>query len=413
MPDHPTPSQEIPRVLFLTSNASLADGISRHILNLCKGFAHFPRPIAIGVCITHGRGDLSVELENTGAQVFHLNAPHGHALRILSRFKAVVREFHPTVIHSHIMSLFVHIALSANFRDIPIIRTIHGIPDPPEPIRNPLRRLASNCVRAFSHFLTNVCFPIHVKHYIYISTLAKTIREVPGVPGEVLFNPLMLPAHDCKEVLRQRPATREHIVKLLRDQYHFDIQPQDKIVGFVGRIDTVKDVPGFLEVCTQIHAQSPHAKFIVVGSGPYDCLRLCPLSHRLGNSILWTGYRLDAMKFIQAFDLLLMTSFREGGPIVVLEAFASGTLVCAFDCPGGMQDIAALAGQYPEGVGRIISHHDYSEMARQALDLLQQDDSRLHAIRENAYRLLAENYADHIICGRLHDLYQELSQRQS
>ena len=29
----------IPRVLFLTSNSSLADGISRHILNICSYLA--------------------------------------------------------------------------------------------------------------------------------------------------------------------------------------------------------------------------------------------------------------------------------------------------------------------------------------------------------------------------------------
>ena len=83
----------IPRVLFLTSNSSLADGISRHILNICSYLATQKEKVEVAVCITHFRGDLSDALEKNGIKVYHLEAPNGHSLKIISHFNQVIDDF--------------------------------------------------------------------------------------------------------------------------------------------------------------------------------------------------------------------------------------------------------------------------------------------------------------------------------
>ena len=400
----------IPRVLFLTSNSSLADGISRHILNICSYLATQKEKVEVAVCITHFRGDLSDALEKNGIKVYHLEAPNGHSLKIISHFNQVIDDFRPTVFHAHIMSRFVRISIAIHCPKIPVITTIHGIPDPPSIPKSFFAKTKStlkSVVSKLDRLLLNILFRINSAHYLYISTACMKQRMVKGKPGEVLFNPIQIPETDLSVLLKHKAETRKKILALLHQDYGYTGPDDVKIIGFVGRLDKVKDLPSFLRVCNLVHEKHPDALFVIVGCGPDESLKTSEDAVNLGKQLIWTGYRTDARDFISTFDVLLMTSYREGGPIVVLEAFIQGTLVASFDILGGMQDLIRLSAQYHKGVCLVAENRVCSQMAQNVNEMLW-DNMDIDTMRSNAISLLQNHYSENIICGRLIELYQQI-----
>ncbi|MBR4220528.1 MAG: glycosyltransferase family 4 protein [Victivallales bacterium] len=400
----------IPRVLFLTSNSSLADGISRHILNICSYLATQKDKVEVAVCITHFHGDLSKELETHGVKVYHLEAPNGHSFKIISRFKQVIDDFGPTVFHAHIMSRFVRISIALHCPKIPIIMTIHGIPDPPSPSIGILAKTKSaikGVVSKLDRLLLSILFRTNSAHFLYISTACMKQRMVKGKPGEVLFNPIQIPETDLSVVLQNKAETRKRILALLHQEYGYAGSDDVKIIGFVGRLDKVKDLPSFLRVCNLVHDNHPDTLFVIVGCGPDESLKSSEDAVKLGKQLIWTGYRTDARDFISAFDVLLMTSYREGGPIVVLEAFIQGTLVSSFEILGGMQDLITLSAQYKNGVCTVAENRDCQTMAQNVNEMLW-GNMDTDIMRSNAIMLLQNHYSENKICGRLIELYYQI-----
>ncbi len=402
----------IPRILFLTSNSSLADGISRHILNICSYLATQKDKVEVAVCITHFHGDLSVALEKHGVKVYHLEAPNGHTFKIFKRFKKVIEEFKPTVFHAHIFSYFVHIAVSLYCPTIPIITTIHGIPDPPPLPKNLLEKVKSSLKSFFSklnYLLLNSIFKVNSAHFLYISTACMKQRMVKGKPGEVLFNPIQIPETDLSVLLHHKAETRKRILALLHQQYGYEGPDDVKIIGFVGRLDKVKDLPSFLRVCNLIRANHPDTLFVIVGCGPDESLKTSEDAVNLGKQLIWTGYRTDARDFISTCNVLLMTSYREGMPTVVLEALSLGTLVVSFLSLGGLEDIDNLSKAMQKTTCLFVNHRDTTEMSKKlALSLWPSDNNDVFSCITNSLQLLKDYFAIEKICGRLIELYQQI-----
>lgn len=402
----------IPRVLFLTSNSSLADGISRHILNICSYLATQKDKVEIAVCITHFHGDLSDALEKNEIKVYHLEAPNGHSFKIISRFKQVIEAFKPTVFHAHIMSRFVRISIALHCPKIPIITTIHGIPDPPSVPKNLLEKSNSalkGVVSKLDRLLLNILFRINSAHYLYISTACMKQRMVKGKPGEVLFNPIQVPETDLTILLQHKTETRKRILALLHQEFGYEGPDDVKIIGFVGRLDKVKDLPSFLRVCNLVHEKHPDALFVIVGCGPDESLKSSEDAVNLGKQLIWTGYRTDARDFISTFDVLLMTSHREGMPTVVLEALSLGTPVVSFLSLGGLEDINNLSKTMQKTTCLFVNHRDTMEMSKKlALHLWSSDNNDASSCITNSLQLLKNYFAIDKICDRLIELYQQI-----
>lgn len=103
-------------------------------------------------------------------------------------------------------------------------------------------------------------------------------------------------------------------------------------VCFVGRLDAVKGVPLLLEAFAAVRYRHPEARLTIVGDGP-DRARLeaqmCDLE--LTEVVCFAGY-LDeraVARLLEEVDMLILPSFAEGLPVVLMEAMASRIPVIA------------------------------------------------------------------------------------
>ena len=108
-------------------------------------------------------------------------------------------------------------------------------------------------------------------------------------------------------------------------------------VCFVGRLDAVKGVPLLLEAFAANHPRHPQARLTIAGDGPARAalevqVRLLGLT----GSVRFTGY-LDetaVAALLQEADMLVLPSFAEGLPVVLMEALASHIPVIATQVAG-------------------------------------------------------------------------------
>lgn len=103
-----------------------------------------------------------------------------------------------------------------------------------------------------------------------------------------------------------------------------------KRVLYVGRLDAIKGVPLLLDAFAAALKIYPDAKLTIVGDGR-DRAALERQAKDLGNSVTFLGYQPQeaVAKLLQKSDMLVLPSFAEGVPVVLMEAMASRIPVIA------------------------------------------------------------------------------------
>jgi glycosyltransferase involved in cell wall biosynthesis len=120
---------------------------------------------------------------------------------------------------------------------------------------------------------------------------------------------------------------------ILREKFHFD---DLKVILFVGRLHRVKNVDFLLRSFSRMNALG-NCILVIIGDGP-EKQHLSDLAYSLGISkrVFFEGFKSKKVVFqyMKASDVLVLPSFVEGQPRVVLEAWAIGLLVVVSKRPG-------------------------------------------------------------------------------
>ena len=115
-----------------------------------------------------------------------------------------------------------------------------------------------------------------------------------------------------------------------------EINPQNQIIGFVGRLDTPKGVQAFVDLVPKINKILPHTTFLIVGDGPMkdELISYAKQYPECQQFLKWLGFRQDIRRIMHAFDALVMPSIREPFPNVLLEAAMARIPIVASNVDG-------------------------------------------------------------------------------
>ena len=108
-------------------------------------------------------------------------------------------------------------------------------------------------------------------------------------------------------------------------------------VLFIGRLDAVKGVPLLLEAFAGARARYPDARLTVVGDGPARAaLEAQAAALGIAGATTFTGYKAqgEVAALLEEADMLVLPSFAEGLPVVLMEAMASRIPVIASGVAG-------------------------------------------------------------------------------
>jgi glycosyltransferase involved in cell wall biosynthesis len=106
----------------------------------------------------------------------------------------------------------------------------------------------------------------------------------------------------------------------------------------VGRLHQVKGYDRLFQALLRVNGLDYNVR--IIGDGPLK-VELSQLVSKLGldTKVTFVGIQENPFQFMRESDCLLMASYYEGLPNVVLEANACGLPVIAFDAPGGIREI--------------------------------------------------------------------------
>lgn len=149
-------------------------------------------------------------------------------------------------------------------------------------------------------------------------------------------------------------------------------RPQSLVVGTVARLVPDKGMECFLAMAAHILAVRQDVQFFIVGDGPIRGA-LQQQAHELGiaTHILFLGHRDDIPDLMEAMDVFVLPTKREGFGVVFAEAMAMGKATV-----GSL--IGPVAEVVENGVtGYLVPQDDAQGFAGQVLGLLADEKKRL------------------------------------
>src|SRR5439155_16681973 len=122
------------------------------------------------------------------------------------------------------------------------------------------------------------------------------------------------------------------------------VQGDQFLIGAVGRLDPVKDLPALVSAFAAFAADQPKARLVLVGDGPErTAIARAIAAERLQGRVMLTGYRSDVRELLPALDVYVNTSIFEGISLTILEAMAAGLPVVATRV-GGTPEVVVDGG---------------------------------------------------------------------
>jgi glycosyltransferase involved in cell wall biosynthesis len=205
-----------------------------------------------------------------------------------------------------------------------------------------------------------------VAAYVYLMEQA-----VPRVYRKTLFSVLSQSTRDDL-VARGIPADQITIIYsgLTQEEYSAPaVKPPRRrpTILYLGRIKKYKGIELGILAVDQLKAKYPDICYQIVGSGAFlDSLKKMTRQRGLERHVEFTGLKRgrDKIALLQAADVLIYTSPKEGWGLSVVEANACGTVVVASDSQGLRESV--VDGQ----TGFLVPHGDVPALTRRIDQLL-------------------------------------------
>ncbi len=201
---------------------------------------------------------------------------------------------------------------------------------------------------------------------------------------------------------------------ILRDE--IGVKPDEILVGFVGRLTEIKNIPLFLKVAEMYNnlekSENIKLKFVIVGDGNLrDELEKESAQLGLNNILTFVGNRDDTDVCYAGCDIIALTSLNEGTPLSLIEAMANEKPVIS-TAVGGVIDLLGETEYKSENFTlcrrglRVASGN--TEGFFDGLIYLAKDKTLRYNLGKNGAEFVKNNYSKTRLVDDIEKLYREL-----
>jgi glycosyltransferase involved in cell wall biosynthesis len=344
-----------------------------------------------------GEGNMFVEANRAGVRTVVLPTLL-REIRPLTDLKALVRLYlilrngSFDLVHTHSSKAGIVGRIAARLAGVPVVvHTIHGVA---------FHDFQSAWKNNLYVALERLCAPLSDRIISVSQRLgeAAIARHIGGAGQHLtIFSGIEL---DLFLSVRERLTVEQAKVRA-------GIPPDAPVVGKIARMFPLKGHAQFLEAAALIAREVPGAYFLLVGDGPLrDDLRRDAETLGIGNRLVMVGRVPPDMvpDYMQAMDVVVHTSLREGIARVLPQAGAVGKPVVTFDLDGAPEVVR-------DGVsGYLVPPLDTGAIARRVTELLR-DETRRRTCGEAGRAFAAEHFSVERMVERINALYLELVPR--
>ena len=369
------------KVLFI-SNGLEAGGAEGMLLRLLQRFDR--ELLAPEVISLTGIGEVGEKIRELGIEVHDLEMSRaGLQMPVLSlfRLRRMIKVINPEVVQTWQYHADLLGGLAARLAGIKTVSWgIRNGELPPEHSKFSTRLVRHMC-SWLSYWLP--------KKILFNSREAQAVHARVGYDErkfEVIPNGFDL--HENTPNTETRATVRREL----------DLPEDTLLVGFIARIDPVKNHEGFLEAAVSIHAALPEVHFVMagknVGESNLKLLRIIE-DYKLSKCVHLLGHRQDIQKLMAAIDVHVSASHTEAFPNVIGEAMASGTPSVATD----VGDSAWIIGD----TGKVVPRGNMKALADGITDLLMMPTENRLDLGSKARARIGEQFE----IGKVATLYQQ------
>jgi glycosyltransferase involved in cell wall biosynthesis len=182
----------------------------------------------------------------------------------------------------------------------------------------------------------------------------------------------------------------------------FGWPPDSDLVVSVGRLAVEKNYTLLVDAIVRLRDRFPKIRCLLVGDGDRaDEIRRRIESAGAEERIVLAGSRSDIPDILAAADLFVLSSIREGLPVALLEAMASGTAIAA-TAVGGIPEVIR------DGVsGLLVPPVDAAALAEAVGTLLGNADLR-RALGKEGRKIVEKEYSIRRTAELIGAIYQDL-----
>jgi len=352
-----------------------------HILNHVQEIGNGIVNVAIDLACLQAKAGYEVAIASAGGEYEELMARYGvmhckldqartpiNLLKAAARYRAIVQEFQPDIVHAHMMTGVVLARVLRVGFGYALVSTVH----------NEFQRSA-----ILMGWADRV---IAVSHAVAQSMVRRGISEnkLRVVNNGTLGSPRTRQLKEYQAIPLQRPAIAT-------------------VAGMYRR----KGIAELIEAFAQIAADFPDAHLYLVGNGPdREVFEAQAQSTLVSDRIHFEGFQLEPQRYLLATDIFVLASHRDPSPLVIPEAREAGCAIIASDVDGIPE--ALDGGQ----AGLLIPSQDSQALTAALIQLLsdpnlldrRKDQAKNNLDRLNVSRVNEETFA--VYCELTTDKFQ-------
>jgi glycosyltransferase involved in cell wall biosynthesis len=330
--------------------------------------------------ICHPDGDFS-EFERSGVRVRHVPMTRKIAplmdLQTLLGLVRTLRQLKPDLVHAHNPKSGFLGRVAARIAGVPkIVNTVHGFYFHDR--SNGLGRWAWVMMERIAGKCSD-------------SILCQSAEDVRTAESEKISSQDKVAWLGCGIDLDRYDPVSVPSSSMLALRKEWGLSGYGQVIGFVGRLNREKGLADLLRAFPQVLTACPEALLVVIGSGKEgerDALDVEDLADKLkvSSQVRFLGLREDMALLYSAMDLVVLPSYREGYPRVLMEAAAMGK-------PSVGTNIRGCREVIEDGVtGLLVEPGDVDGLAQAMVKLLK--DRALAERMGKAARARAESLFD-------------------
>lgn len=367
--------------ILLTISSAGVYGAESMVLNLLQSLRSVGcRPILAPLWNSHHpNAELATLARQRGIEVELIRCQGRFDFSVIRQIRQHVRKYRIDIVHSHGYKADLYSYLATRQPRVPLVATCHNWTDLTAAVSlyGRLDRLALtrfDRVAAVSEAVAGIL----------------TAARVP--PNVVSIIPNGVPTEQFVAADSGKLAQLENHTGL--------------VVGMVGRLVKDKGFDYVLRGARQLLAEFPDTRFLLVGDGPQrEELLQISRDQSLQENVLFAGYSSDLPRVYGSMDILVLPSFVEGMPMVVLEAMAAGKPVVA-------TRVGAIPSIVTQGHNGLLINPGDSSALIEALRRLLGDAALRKRMGEQGQALIHRSYSARIMAQRYLTLYSQAFKRR-
>ncbi|RUR84526.1 glycosyl transferase [Chlorogloeopsis fritschii PCC 6912] len=331
--------------------------IGNGIVNVAVDLACLQAKNGYEVAVISGGGEYEALLASFGVKHYHLDQSRKpiNIIKAAVRYRAIVQEFQPDIVHAHMMTGVVLAGLLRNKGGYALVSTVH----------NEFQRAS---------ILMGLADRV-----IAVSKAVSESMVRRGVPQEklrvicngTLGSPRNRPLQEYQPLPLQRPAIAT-------------------VAGMYQR----KGITELIEAFEQIALDFPEVHLYLIGNGPDRPIFEAQASQTAFTSrIHFEGFQAEPQRYLLACDIFVLASHREPFGLVLSEAREAGCAIIATQVDGIPE--ALDNGQ----AGILVPAKDSKALAAALINLLSNSDTL------NEWRTKAHQNLEWLNITRVHQEY--------